>query len=308
MPVGAAHNWPSRRKPALGLDRTPSEHYSRRESRCPHTRCGSRSSRSKETRPGRLRSSAWSMRRRHRRPAWRHHEVLLDILGGMAPVPYVIRLLSPDTSAGFAWSVEAKNGVWGGCYCTGFHPEGAGEGHAAAQNRDTKRSHVRNGTVQQIFVHDGDDRVGWCQYGLRSFRTAKTRRPTPRSWARRLTGGSAASSPVVGTVARESHGLASAPLSPPSRRLAVALSRAPGPKPRVRPIRQAARSARLRNSEKNLQSTLISGTRGLDERSLVPERRFSPVAKTVLRARRACSRARLTDLPNPDHPAPGCRI
>ena len=27
----------------------------------------------------------------------------------------------------FAALVEANNGVWGGCWCMGFHPEGVGE-------------------------------------------------------------------------------------------------------------------------------------------------------------------------------------
>ena len=83
----------------------------------------------------------------------------------MAPVPYVTRALSPGTWADFARLVEANNGVWGGCWCMGFHPEGVGKGHTAAQNRDAKQAHVRNGTAHQILVYDGDDCVGWCQYG-----------------------------------------------------------------------------------------------------------------------------------------------
>ena len=48
----------------------------------------------------------------------------------MAPVsPYVTRPLSPDTWDGFARLVEANNGVWGGCWCMGYHPEGVGRGH-----------------------------------------------------------------------------------------------------------------------------------------------------------------------------------
>jgi hypothetical protein len=33
-------------------------------------------------------------------------------------------------------------------------------------NRLAKQAHVRNGTVHQILVYDGDECVGWCQYGL----------------------------------------------------------------------------------------------------------------------------------------------
>ena len=35
---------------------------------------------------------------------------------------------TPDTWDDFAALVEANNGVWGGCWCMGFHPEGVGKG------------------------------------------------------------------------------------------------------------------------------------------------------------------------------------
>jgi hypothetical protein len=47
----------------------------------------------------------------------------------------------------------------------GFHPEGVGKGHTVSGNRLAKQAHVRNGTVHQILVYDGDECVGWCQYG-----------------------------------------------------------------------------------------------------------------------------------------------
>ena len=78
---------------------------------------------------------------------------------------YTTRPLSPDTWADFATPVEANGGVWGGCWCMGFHPEGLVKGHTAAQNRDAKHAHVRAGTVHQVLVYDGDACVGWCQYG-----------------------------------------------------------------------------------------------------------------------------------------------
>jgi GNAT superfamily N-acetyltransferase len=76
---------------------------------------------------------------------------------------YSTRHLTPDTWPDFAALVEANNGVWGGCWCIGFHPESIGQG--AAQNRDAKQAHVRAGTVHQVLVYDGDACVGWCQYG-----------------------------------------------------------------------------------------------------------------------------------------------
>jgi hypothetical protein len=84
----------------------------------------------------------------------------------MTPVsPYVTRPLSPDTWDDFSRLVEANNGVWGGCWCMGFHPEDVGKGHTVSGNRLAKQAHVRNGTVHQILVYDGNECVGWCQYG-----------------------------------------------------------------------------------------------------------------------------------------------
>ena len=93
------------------------------------------------------------------------------------------RPLTPDTWGDFAALVEANNGVWGGCWCMGFHPEGVGKGHTAEQNRENKQAHVRAGTVHQLLVFDGDDCVGWCQYG------APAELPTiknPAAYAREL--------------------------------------------------------------------------------------------------------------------------
>jgi GNAT superfamily N-acetyltransferase len=78
---------------------------------------------------------------------------------------YTTRTLNADTWDDFARLVEANNGVWGGCWCMGFHPQGVGQGTTAIQNREAKREHVRTGTVHQILVYDGDECVGWCQYG-----------------------------------------------------------------------------------------------------------------------------------------------
>jgi GNAT superfamily N-acetyltransferase len=75
------------------------------------------------------------------------------------------RMLTPETWDDFAVLVEANNGVWGGCWCMGFHPEGVGAAHTREGNREAKRRHVRRGTVHQVLVYDGDDCVGWCQFG-----------------------------------------------------------------------------------------------------------------------------------------------
>ena len=79
--------------------------------------------------------------------------------------PYATKPLTPETWADFAALVEANNGVWGGCWCIGFHPEGITKDSTAAGNREAKRAHVDNGTVHQMLVYADDECVGWIQYG-----------------------------------------------------------------------------------------------------------------------------------------------
>ena len=86
----------------------------------------------------------------------------------ISPTPaYTTHLLDADTWDDFAQLVEANNGVWGGCWCMGFHPEGL-KNTTAEQNRAAKQEHVRNRTVRQVLVYDGDACVGWCQFGTPS--------------------------------------------------------------------------------------------------------------------------------------------
>jgi GNAT superfamily N-acetyltransferase len=75
------------------------------------------------------------------------------------------RPLTAETWADFAALVESNNGVWGGCWCIGFHPEGITRESTAAGNRAAKRAHVDDGTVHQVLVYDGSECIGWIQYG-----------------------------------------------------------------------------------------------------------------------------------------------
>lgn len=75
------------------------------------------------------------------------------------------RLLTEETWSDFSTLVTDNNGVWGGCWCMGFHPEGVGAGRTPEGNREAKRRHVERGTVHQVLVYDGDRCVGWCQFG-----------------------------------------------------------------------------------------------------------------------------------------------
>ena len=97
---------------------------------------------------------------------------------------YTTRPLTPNTWADFAALVEANNGVWGGCWCIGFHPEGISKDSTVSGNREAKLAHVNNGTSHQILVYHGGRCVGWCQYGPPAeVATIKDPRLIKRSWS-----------------------------------------------------------------------------------------------------------------------------
>lgn len=78
---------------------------------------------------------------------------------------YETRPLDESTWPAFAALVERNNGVFGGCWCMGFHPEGVGKGTTAELNRERKLERVRSGTTHAALVFRGEDCLGWCQYG-----------------------------------------------------------------------------------------------------------------------------------------------
>jgi GNAT superfamily N-acetyltransferase len=83
----------------------------------------------------------------------------------MAEPTYTIKALDESTWPAFAALVERNNGVFGGCWCMGFHAEGVGKDTTAAQNCERKHERVRAGTAHAALVFDGDDCLGWCQFG-----------------------------------------------------------------------------------------------------------------------------------------------
>jgi GNAT superfamily N-acetyltransferase len=79
-------------------------------------------------------------------------------------VTYAIRPLDESTWDAWAALVEANNGVFGGCWCIGFH-----EDPKLTRGWDVRKARklelVRNGTAHAALVFDGDDCLGWCQFG-----------------------------------------------------------------------------------------------------------------------------------------------
>lgn len=78
-------------------------------------------------------------------------------------IPYTIRPLAASTWDAFAELVERNNGVFGGCWCIGYHPEC---GQKGISHRAVKEDRVRTDGAHAALVLDEDGAVqGWCQYG-----------------------------------------------------------------------------------------------------------------------------------------------
>lgn len=73
--------------------------------------------------------------------------------------------LTAATWPDFAALVEANDGVWGGCWCMGFHPKGEGWGKSAELNRAEKELRVVEDQAHAALVYDGERCVGWAQFG-----------------------------------------------------------------------------------------------------------------------------------------------
>ncbi len=79
---------------------------------------------------------------------------------------YTVKPLDVEAWDAFARLVEKHNGVWGGCWCTWFHAERNDKEAAAAEGaKAMKERLVGEGRAHAALVFDGNDAVGWCQYG-----------------------------------------------------------------------------------------------------------------------------------------------
>ena len=98
-----------------------------------------------------------------------HYGPAVDVDGGTDRSPrapedtgYVARPLGPATWDAFAELVARNNGVFGGCWCMGWHPEF----RTGVDHRTAKEDRVRTGRAHAALVLDRDGVAqGWCQYG-----------------------------------------------------------------------------------------------------------------------------------------------
>jgi GNAT superfamily N-acetyltransferase len=78
---------------------------------------------------------------------------------------YTIKALDETTWPAFAALIGRNNGVFGGCWCMGFHLEGSGRDTTPDLNRERKLSRVKDHTAHAALVFDSGDCLGWCQFG-----------------------------------------------------------------------------------------------------------------------------------------------
>jgi len=79
------------------------------------------------------------------------------------PTATTVRPLDGTTWDAFAELVERNNGVFGGCWCIGFHPERNQKG---LNHRTAKEERVRTDRAHAALVLDEHGVAqGWCQYG-----------------------------------------------------------------------------------------------------------------------------------------------
>jgi hypothetical protein len=81
----------------------------------------------------------------------------------MTESPYTVRPLDTSTWEAFAELVERNNGVFGGCWCLGFHPA---RNQTGIDHRGAKKDRVRTDRAHAALVSDEMGLAqAWCQYG-----------------------------------------------------------------------------------------------------------------------------------------------
>ena len=75
---------------------------------------------------------------------------------------HTIRPLDASTWDVFAELVERNNGIFGGCWCIGYHPEC---GQRGISYRAVRRTCPRGHAHAALVIDEDGTAQGWCQYG-----------------------------------------------------------------------------------------------------------------------------------------------
>jgi hypothetical protein len=88
---------------------------------------------------------------------------------------FSVKELGPKTWPDFQKSFEEHPPAWSGCWCTGFHLKPDEEDMKAAERKELKERLVMADRSHAALVYDGNDVVGWCQFGPPSELPARMR-------------------------------------------------------------------------------------------------------------------------------------
>jgi ribosomal protein S18 acetylase RimI-like enzyme len=106
--------------------------------------------------------------------------------GSATATGYTVRPLDASTWDAFAELVERNNGIYGGCWCAGFH---TAYQRGVSDPRTLKEELVRAGQAHQALVLDEEGLAqGWCQYGspdeldFKHGRAYRKEPPPPAQW------------------------------------------------------------------------------------------------------------------------------
>jgi len=78
---------------------------------------------------------------------------------------FTVRPLNEDTWPAFAKLVEENGGIWGGCWCIAYHLDPTGPKGQMKPYRDTKHRLMQEGHAHAAMVFEGENALGWCQFG-----------------------------------------------------------------------------------------------------------------------------------------------
>lgn len=79
--------------------------------------------------------------------------------------PHVVRPLTVETYPAWLALAQKHNGVWGGCWCSYFHPDTERTVKQEHDGPTFKQRLVAEGVAHAALVMDGDAAIAWCQYG-----------------------------------------------------------------------------------------------------------------------------------------------
>lgn len=78
---------------------------------------------------------------------------------------FTTKMLDASTWPAFDKLVEDNGGIFGGCWCIAFHLDPKGPKGQCKPYRETKERLVREGRAHAALVFEGEEALGWCQFG-----------------------------------------------------------------------------------------------------------------------------------------------